>query len=63
MSAGIDAVSIPAARADQFNTAMVDFYVTRDATAMMAFIADCHPEQAAIGRTNPRLFPPERPAG
>lgn len=63
MSAGIDAVSIPAARADEFNAAMVNFYLTRDGTAMMAFVVDCHPEQEEIRRMNPRLFPPKRPVG
>jgi len=63
MSAGIDAVSIPAARADQFNAAIVDFDVRRDGTAMMAFIADCHPERSAIEQMNPRLFSSGRPAG
>jgi Fic family protein len=43
MTAGIDAISVPAARAQEFNTKMVDFYVTRDAAAMMDFLADCHP--------------------
>jgi hypothetical protein len=43
MSSGIDAVSIPAARAQEFNSKMVDFYLSRDATPMMAFILDCHP--------------------
>ena len=56
-------MSIPAVRADEFNAEMVDFYVTRDATPMMAFIVDCHPEQAAIRQTNPRLLSPNSPAG
>lgn len=63
MSAGIDAVSIPAERADEFNNTMVDFYLTRDATAMMAFIVDCHPERTAIHHMNPHLFAPGGSAG
>jgi prophage maintenance system killer protein len=46
MTEGIDAISIPAVRATQFNSRMVDFYTTRDATEMMAFVLDCHPEIA-----------------
>jgi prophage maintenance system killer protein len=36
MTAGIDAVSIPAVRAAQFNSRMVDFYMSRNATEMMS---------------------------
>jgi Fic family protein len=48
MTAGIDAISVPAARAQEFNTKMVDFYVTRDATSMMDFLTDCHPAAVEI---------------
>jgi Fic family protein len=44
MSAGIDAVSVPAGKAQEFNENMVRFYLERDATEMMAFLVDCHPE-------------------
>jgi hypothetical protein len=44
MSNGIDAISVPAAKAQAFNEKMVRFYLTKDATEMMAFLADCHPE-------------------
>ena len=44
MSNGVDAISVPAAKAQEFNTKMVQFYLTRDATEMMAFLASCHPE-------------------
>jgi Fic family protein len=44
MSAGIDAISIPAARAQEFNEKMVQFYLTREASGMMAFLLGCHPE-------------------
>jgi Fic family protein len=44
MSAGIDAISIPAAGAAEFNRHMVHFYVRRDATEMMAFLVRCHPD-------------------
>jgi hypothetical protein len=55
MSEGIDAISIPAVRAREFNTRMVDFYITRNATDMMAFVVDCHPEIVEIRRLNPEL--------
>lgn len=48
MSHGIDAISIPAARAQEFNEKMVDFYVTKDATVMMAFMVSCHPDAALM---------------
>jgi len=34
---------------------MVDFYTSRDATDMMAFVLDCHPEVARIRQLNPEL--------
>jgi Fic family protein len=44
MSAGVDAISIPAARAQEFNETMVRFYVSNNATEMMGLLRDCHPE-------------------
>jgi hypothetical protein len=55
MAEGIDAVSIPAIRAAEFNSRMVDFYSSRDATEMMGFVLDCHPEVAQIRQLNPGL--------
>ncbi len=55
MTEGIDAVSIPAIRAAEFNSRMVDFYTSRDATRMMAFVLDCHPEVSQIRQLNPGL--------
>lgn len=52
MSAGIDAISIPAAKAKEFNENMVRFYLTKDATEMMAFLIDCHPDADLIHETN-----------
>jgi len=43
MSHGIDAISVPAARATEFNEKMVRFYLSKDATAMMEFLLSCHP--------------------
>jgi Fic family protein len=53
MSAGIDAISVPAAKAQEFNQNMVDFYRTKDATNMMAFLVNCHPDAAQIHAANP----------
>lgn len=44
MSNGIDAISVPARRAREFNILMVEFYRFRNATRMFAFITDCHPD-------------------
>jgi len=44
MSHGIDAISVPAAKAQEFNEKMVRFYLTKDGTEMMVFLAGCHPD-------------------
>jgi Fic family protein len=44
MSNGIDAISVPAQRAGDFNEKMVGFYTSKDATEMMAFLVECHPD-------------------
>lgn len=49
MTAGIDAISIPAAQVQAFNEKMVRFYVSKDATEMFEFLIDCHQE---IHKTN-----------
>jgi hypothetical protein len=48
MSHGIDAISVPAAKAQEFNEKMVRFYLSRDATEMMTFLAGCHPDAGVI---------------
>jgi Fic family protein len=48
MSHGIDAISVPAARAQEFNEKMVSFYLSKDAAEMMAFLVNCHPDAEAI---------------
>jgi len=53
MSAGIDAISVPAAKVQPFNENMVRFYLQKDATEMMAFLVDCHPDAQAIHAANP----------
>jgi Fic family protein len=52
MSAGIDAISVPAAKTQQFNENMVRFYLQKDGTEMMAFLVDCHAEAAKIHEMN-----------
>lgn len=54
MSSGIDAISVPAGKAQEFNEKMVQFYLTKDATAMMAFLVECHPEAEQIHAANPQ---------
>ncbi len=48
MSHGIDAISVPAARTQEFNEKMVRFYLSKDAAEMMTFLASCHPEAETI---------------
>lgn len=55
MMEGIDAISIPAIRADEFKSKMIEFYATRDATRMMGLIVECHPEYSRIRELNPEL--------
>ena len=47
MSAGVDAISVPAAGRQEFNEKMVRFYVTKDGSEMMGFLLDCHPQSRA----------------
>lgn len=44
MSSGIDAISVPAAKAQEFNENMIRFYLEKNATEMMGFLANCHPD-------------------
>ena len=44
MTAGIDAISVPASKAQDFNEKMVRFYMHKDASEMMSFLVACHPE-------------------
>ncbi|CBL46688.1 Hypothetical protein HDN1F_31050 [gamma proteobacterium HdN1] len=48
MSHGIDAISVAAAKVHEFNEKMVRFYLSKDATEMMDFLARCHPDAEAI---------------
>lgn len=42
MSAGIDAISVPAAKVQEFNEKMVRFYLNKNATEMMEFMVGCY---------------------
>ncbi len=44
MSHGIDAISVPAARRQEFNSSMVEFFRTREGTGMFRFLASCRAE-------------------
>lgn len=46
MSHGVDAISVPAARLQDFNEKMVRFYTDKDATEMMHFLIECQPKNA-----------------
>jgi len=44
MSHGSDAISVPAARRQEFNASMVEFFTTKDGTGMFRFLASCRAE-------------------
>jgi len=44
MSHGFDAISVPAARRQEFNSTMVEFFMTREGTGMFRFLASCRAE-------------------
>jgi Fic family protein len=41
MAHGFDAISVPAARRQEFNASMVDFFTTKDGTDMFRFLVSC----------------------
>lgn len=57
MSHGCDAISVPATRAAEFNERMVRFFIDRDGTAMMGFLAECQPRDGPDPRPGPSLGP------
>jgi hypothetical protein len=59
MSSGVDAISIPAAKAQVFNEEMVQFYLTKDATKMMSLLLSCHPD-ATEKKDESRVAKPPR---
>lgn len=52
MSAGIDAISVPAAKTHEFNDNMVRFYLSKNATEMIEFLLNCHPDANHIRELN-----------
>lgn len=48
MSHGMDAISVPAAKVQEFNEKMGRFYLSKDATEMIVFLAGCHPDAKMI---------------
>lgn len=48
MSYGIDAISVAAAKVQDFNEKMVCFYLTKDAAEMIVFPVECYPDVEAI---------------
>ena len=44
MRAGIDAISVAAAKAQLFNEKMIRFYLSKNADEMISFLVGCHPE-------------------
>ena len=59
MSSGIEAISIPATRALEFNTKMAKFYPSQDASDMMGFLVDCHMATRAEPATTVKSTPPK----
>lgn len=57
MSHGMDAISVPAVRAREFNRTMVRFYVSKNATEMMGFLIDCQPEDVPKSNPEPSFEP------
>lgn len=53
MAEGVDAISVPAARAREFSDNMMRFYEHKDATEVMAFLRDCHPQSGRSGEVAP----------
>ena len=53
LSNGIDAISIPAAKAKEFNEKMVQFYLTKEASEMIGFLIACHPDAEQIQAAKP----------
>lgn len=46
MTHGIDAISIPAAKKQEFNEKIIQFYLTKDATKMVEFLSNLLPDIA-----------------
>ncbi len=60
MSAGIDAISVPAAKRAEFNEKLVQFYLKKDGAEMMQFMVECHPDVQIIQeKTVTKSTPPK----
>lgn len=57
MSNGVDAISVPAARLQDFNEKMVRFYTDKEATEMMGFLIECQPKDAPKPKPAPGSGP------
>lgn len=57
MSHGMDAISVPAVRAREFNQKMARFYVSKNATEMMGFLIDCAQKDAPKSNPEPSFEP------
>ena len=57
MSNGVDAISVPAARLQDFNEKMVRFYTDKEATEMMGFLIECQPKDAPKPKPAPSSGP------
>ena len=55
MAEGVDAISVPGARAREFSDNMLQFYEHEDASEMMAFLRDCHPKSDRSGEVAPNV--------
>ena len=60
MANGLDAISVPASRAQDFNEKMVRFYADKDSTEMMHFLIECQPKDAP--QPKPRPAPSSGPS-
>lgn len=52
LSNGMAGISIAANKKEEFNNKMRDFYLSKDATEMMAFLLHCHPDVEQIKALN-----------
>ena len=57
MSNGVDAISVPASRLQDFNEKMVRFYTDKEATEMMGFLIECQPKDAPKPKPAPSYGP------
>lgn len=56
MKNGIAGVSISASKKEEFNEKMANFFITKEATEMMEFVIECHPDVEKIKSLNPEIY-------